>query len=108
MANKPYPFSVCKECAGGGGGDIDLSGYVQKKEGYGLASLLMRIESNSSKEHTMIFIDGDFSDSAKIPAYTSDLENDSGFVTHEELGDIETALDSIIEIQNSLIGGDSV
>lgn len=36
----------------------------------------------------------------------------SGFVTREELntriGDIETALDSIIAIQNSLIGGDSV
>lgn len=31
-----------------------------------------------------------------------------GFVSKDELGNIETALDSIIAIQNSLIGGDSV
>lgn len=38
MANKPYPFSVCKECAGGGsggGGADGLSAYeIAVKNGF--------------------------------------------------------------------------
>lgn len=33
---------------------------------------------------------------------------DKTYATKEELGDIETALDSIIAMQNELIGGESV
>ena len=40
------------------------------------------------------------------------LENDSGYLTEyqvdEKIGNIETALDNIIAIQESMIGGDSV
>ena len=32
MAEKPFPFNVCKECCGTGGGDVDLSNYYTKKE----------------------------------------------------------------------------
>lgn len=32
MAEKPFPFSVCKECCGTGGGDVDLSNYYTKEE----------------------------------------------------------------------------
>ena len=37
--------------------------------------------------------------------FTGDM---SSFATKEDIGNIETALDSIIAIENALIGGDSV
>lgn len=41
----------------------------------------------------------------KINAYTKE-EADEKFATKQEVGDIGTALDSIIAIQNELIGGE--
>ena len=41
-----------------------------------------------------------------IDAYTKQ-EADAKFATKEEVGDIETALDGIIAIQENLIGGDA-
>lgn len=95
MANKPYPFSVCKECAGGGsgGGDIDLSGYVEKIDGYGLTSI-MEVEDfdisvvggQSKKKWKEIWVNLDGEDySVAIPAYTSDLEDDIGIITSKNL-----------------------
>ena len=69
--NKPFPFSVCKECCSTGTGNItDESIEEIKKE-----------IINKLDEH---------------------------YATKEEVGNIETVLDSIIAIQNSLIGGESV
>ena len=102
MANKPYPFSVCKECAGGGsGGDIDLSGYVQKVDGYGLTSIteiedldFSAVGGQSKKKWKEIWVnlDGEY-DSVAIPAYTSDLNNDAGFVKQ---ADIDTSIQQAI------------
>lgn len=45
--------------------------------------------------------------SEKIDAYTKE-ETDKKFATKEEIGDIETALDTIIAMQNELTGGGEV
>lgn len=57
-------------------------------------------------------------ENSSVPSKTSQIENDSDYVSKtfveakqkehaEQIGDIETALDSIIEMQNTLIGGES-
>ena len=42
-----------------------------------------------------------------IDEHKIEAVNEANTYTNEKLGDIDTALDSIIEIQNSLIGGDA-
>lgn len=126
MADKPFPFEVCKECASGGGGnangvskeyvDTEIEKCVKIESEYGLASVRGSFSKIDNKRHDVISVDmADMGEaSITIPAYTSDLKNDSGFVTSEELGDIEACLDGIIEmqqtiidIQNSYIGGET-
>jgi hypothetical protein len=117
---------VCKECASGGGGnangvpkeyvDAEIEKCVKIESEYGLASVRKSFSQIDNKRHDVISVDmaelGEAS--ITIPAYTSDLTNDSGFVTSKELGDIEACLDGIIEmqqtiidIQNSYIGGET-
>lgn len=134
MANKPYPFSVCSECAGGGSGDIDLSYYIQsynKNTHYKVGDFVIgdfyhtrakqdiTIIAECIKEHTSPDIDitpdmdNEYWKFHQIKSFNAmrDIKgNDivNTYATKEELGDIETALDNIIEIQNSLIGGESV
>lgn len=103
MANKPYPFSVCKECASGGsgGGDIDLSRYVEKVDSYGLATIMNHSELDMSvvggqitKEWKEIIVKIDGVDNGVlIPAYTSDLKNDRGYVKQT---DIDTSIQAAI------------
>lgn len=89
MANKPYPFSVCKECAGGGsgGGDIDLSGYVEKVDGYGLAKINHFNIDDNARTYTTIEIEGadEHNGSAKIYYCLSQFDNDIGFITSDNL-----------------------
>ena len=90
-----------------GGGDVDLSNYLQKKEGYGLASINICQENvvlpggtQSVKEYEAIFVDSELGGGEVIiPAYTSDLQNDSGFVKSSDLKD---------EIEKIFPNGDEV
>lgn len=70
MANKPFPFSVCKECCVGG-------------------------ESGGS-----ITIDTEMSDTSENAVQNKVIKEYVDNIT----GDIETALDSIIAIQNNILG----
>lgn len=74
---------------GGGGGNVDLSDYVEKKEGYGLASIIRKVDiTPTKKEHKILSIDmGDEwgIQEAQIPAYVSDLVDDIGLATTAEI-----------------------
>ena len=97
MANKPYPFSVCKECAGGGsgGGGIDLSGYVEKIDGYGLAKINHFNVDDNARTYTTIEIEGadEHNGFAKIYYCLSQFDNDAGFVKQ---ADIDTSIQRAI------------
>ena len=90
-----------------GGGNVDLSGYVEKVDGMGLVGVEYLPGEDDTTITTLEILMGnrDEPEVVKIPAYTSDLKNDNGFMTKEELGDIETALDNIIAIQEGTNGG---
>lgn len=82
----------------------DISGkaihktYAKKFEGYGVASASsVTVDDKTNIKVTVI---GEYDDETLnteatviIPAYTSDLTNDSGFVTEKQLGDFETSVD---------------
>ena len=88
MARTPFPFSVCKECAGSGGGETGGGGLTE-------ADVIEIIRENA-QDHTG-------KDGTLPPSFDGMVEYVGGCV-----GSIETALDNIISIQNSLIGGGSV
>lgn len=81
-----------------------LKDKVDKIEGFGLASIcevgeVVQWQGEKSWKTVLVLVEGKETE-VVIPAYLSDLVDDIG------LGDIDAALDSIIAIQNSLIGGD--
>lgn len=77
MATKPFPFSVCKECAGTGGG--------------------------SGGGGVSITVDEQMSDTSENPVQNKVIKK----YVDDNVGNIETALNSIIAMQNELIGGDA-
>lgn len=77
MSKKPFPFSICEECCASGGGSGDGGG-----------SITIDTEMSDTSENAV--------QNKVIKQYVD------GYV-----GDIETALDSIIAMQNELIGGES-
>ena len=98
MANKPFPFTVCEECCTGGSG-----GGITKETD---PTVPEWAKAENKPTYTAKEV-GALPDTTKIPTRVSELDNDSGYATKEEVGDIETALDNIIAIQNGLIGGDA-
>ena len=133
MSNKPFPFTVCKECcSGSGGGTNGLSAYeIAVKNGF-----------KGTEEEWLESLQGETpvkgvdywteEDKAEIQGYIDEktgsiekdldtfdrriagLESDVANIIdvdlpaiREDIGDTETALDRIIAIQNELIGGDA-
>lgn len=80
--------------SGGGGGSADLSGYYTKDE---IDTFRVQDEINMER-HVGMRLDEAFGE------YIPPLENDIGAL-EEQVGNIDTALDSILAIQNELIGG---
>lgn len=79
---------------GGGGGSVDLSNYYTKDE---IDTFRVQDEMNMER-HVGMRLDEAFGE------YIPPLENDIGAL-EEQVGDIETALDAILAIQNELMGG---
>ena len=63
-----------------GGGNVDLSGYVEKVDGKGLVGVEYQPGEDDTTIVTLEISVGNRTEFVKIPAYTSDLTNDSGFV----------------------------
>ena len=98
MAKKPFPFSVCEECCvagggGGGGGEISID-------------TEMSDTSKNAVQNKVIkkYVDEGLDKKASLESVNSH-ELDISYLM-EQVGNIDSALDNIIEIQNSLIGGD--
>jgi hypothetical protein len=69
---------------GGSGGNVDLSGYVKKEAGKGLAEIKpFPLEDNKKAQIIEVITSDGQNQQAMIPAYTSQLKNDSGFVTRK-------------------------
>ena len=86
---------------------------IDKIDGFYLSSSATIHNTITGKDNPCImFAESDSDDSITIPVRTSDLENDCKFISEQQfnitIGEIETALDSIIAIQNELIGGGTV
>lgn len=135
MAKKPFPFKVCEQCCntggGTGGGGITESEVVEiiraNAQQYinedttlppSVACMLAYIDSYCSVyggdiEALRNEMYADYVSKAELNdsvAHTDNFINHDMRIENLELanGDLETALDNIIAIQNSLIGGGSV
>ena len=89
IKNKPTKLSQFENDIGAGGGSVDLSDYV-KKEDLATANVEFAECANS--------------------AVMADCDNAGNMITlyyatKEEVGDIEAALDSILAIQGTIVGG---
>lgn len=139
MANKPYPFSVCKECASGGSGGGVSQEYVDnalltkielwqpnaeytegqivvgtwENKGYMQSAILECIVSHRSFGNSAYLAPDYWKALSYLSAhfaYTAVMDENGNaiirtYATKKELGDIETALDSIIAIQEGTNGG---
>lgn len=89
------------------GSDVDLSDYVQKREGYGLAQLTLDGMGvvvpgvNPGKPYKLEVDMREYGVvSADIPTCTSHLQNDSGFVAEEDVDDIKQIIENIETTEN--------
>ena len=89
MANKPFPFSVCKECCSTGG-DVPAGDYYTKEE----IDIIIEEEINIKIER----LDRDIS---TLSNDITDLEDK----TNTKIGDIESALDELHNYAQALIDG---
>lgn len=97
-------ISKNKGGSGGGGGNVDLSGYVQEKDGYGLASICF-VELDENLRQNIIVVntpDGKWHE-AVIPVYTSELQNNSGFVTKKILDYRNERIAYIMLVENHTV-----
>ena len=88
MANKPFPFSVCKECCATGG-DVPSGDYYTKEE---IDTKIEEINDEIEK------LDRDIS---TLGNDITDLEDK----TNTKIGDIESALDELHNYAQGLING---
>ena len=113
MAKKPFPFTVCAECCAGGGEVGDKIGdapsddkYYVRQNGQWIDSMTPGLMVFGSQEANSALYAGE---AGKADVAVMDTQNrfiTDTYATKDEVGDIESALDSIIAIQNLLIGGD--
>jgi hypothetical protein len=115
---KPYPFTVCKECAGGsgGGGVNGLSAYeIAVKNGFKgteqewLDSLQGEIPEHINEKLGSVEMELNIFDNmiqGLDIAVTNILDVDLPSI-RRDMGNTETALERIIAIQNEYIGGDA-
>ena len=66
-------------------GNIIHETYVKKKNGYGLADIERYTDTDGKKRNHIEIEYDNSSTNLSIPAYTSDLDNDSGFITSDNL-----------------------
>ena len=65
-----------------------LENKVDKLDGFYLASPMTEHDTVTGKDKpAILFSDGETDEAITIPAYTSDLENDSGFVTSKQMNE---------------------
>lgn len=133
MSEKPYPFEACKQCCNTGA-DIDPSYVVSDvllvAESDGSHSLdVLRLDGSGGFDPVALaskkYVDDNvekITDEIYLTSNTADYNSGrldqliprvdnmdiDVDVLKTQMGDIETALDNIITIQNTLIGGDSV
>lgn len=115
MAKKPFPFSVCEECCvagggGGGGGEISIDTEMSDTSENAVQNKVIKKYVDEQVEGLQFEIERVESEAINqvnnVSARVSDNEMRIVFI-EEQVGNIDSALDNIIEIQNSLIGGDA-
>lgn len=120
MAKKPYPFSVCEQCcpesggSGGNGEPITIDTEMSDTSENTVQNKVIKEYVDEETKHVVDY-------ATNISSSVDNRLTDTMFLMEEringkldlkadksDIGDIETALDSIIAIQNELIGGETV
>ena len=118
MAKKPFPFSVCERCCvdggGGSGGTIILDTEMSDTSENAVQNKVIKKYVDEEIKRVADY-------ATNISSSVDNRLTDTMFLMEEringkldlkadksDIGDIETALDSIIAIQNELIGGETV
>ena len=121
MAEKPFPFSVCKECCatgGGGSGDITIDKELSLSSENAVQNKVVTKELNEVKSFAltanqdadMAFQKATYIENEIIPNLRGELAHLTNRVATLEgdYGFFEAELENIVALQNSYIGGESV